>query len=221
MKTFAIIPVKRFENAKTRLSSILTADERVTLSGLMLQDTLTTLVNSRRLDQILVVSSDSRAKKISEERGVGFIFEEKDNSVNSAIMLADRYSVDAKAVATVVIPQDLPLLDAGEIDRICEAAGQDLRCIVICPSTRYDGTNILLRKPPTVIKIHYDNNSYNMHIKSAAELGVQARVFESQRLMFDIDKPDDVHELAAMPDEMITAKMTSSFLKSRILDKAA
>jgi 2-phospho-L-lactate guanylyltransferase len=221
LKTFAIIPVKKFENAKTRLSSILTADERVTLSGLMLQDTLATLVNPKRLDKILVVSSDSRAKKISEEHDAVFICEEKDSGVNSAIMLADRYSVDAKADATIVIPQDLPLLDAGEIDRICEAAGQDSRCIVICPSTRYDGTNILLRKPPTVIKIHYDNNSYNMHVKSAAELGLQVRVFESQKLMFDIDKPDDVRELAAMPDEMITAKLTSSFLKSKVLDKAA
>ncbi len=186
----------------------------------MLQDTLATLANSKHLDQILVVSSDIRAKKIAEEYGAGFICEEKDSGVNSAVMRADRYSTDAKADATVVIPQDLPLLDASEIDRICGAAGQDSRCIVICPSTRYDGTNILLRKPPTVIKIHYDNNSYNMHVKAAAELGVQARVFESQKLMFDIDKPDDVRQLAAMPDEMITARRTSSFLK-KVLDKAA
>ncbi len=221
MKTFAIIPVKKFENAKTRLSAILAADERVTLSGLLLQDTLATLVNSKRLDQILVVSSDSRAKKISEEHGAVFISEEKDNGVNSAVMCADKYSVDAGADATIVIPQDLPLLDAGEIDRICDMARQDSRCIVICPSTRYDGTNILLRKPPMAIKIHYDNNSYNMHIKSASELGVQVRVFESQKLMFDIDKSDDVRELAGMPDEVITARLTSSFLKSRFLDKAA
>lgn len=209
MKTFFIIPVKRFENSKTRLSSMLSADERIELASLMLDDTLATL---KAMDlQILVVSGDRRAKQIAESHGAKFIYEEKDRGVNSAVALADRHCIDAGADESVVVPQDLPLLNAGDINQMIAFAKEE-RCIAICPSLRYDGTNVLLRRPPDIIKTHYDNNSYEMHIKSAADAGVSAHVIKLERLMFDIDTPEDVTHLARM--ENVTAKATASFLKS-------
>ncbi|MGI0019848.1 MAG: 2-phospho-L-lactate guanylyltransferase, partial [Nitrososphaera sp.] len=189
MKTFFIIPVKRFENSKTRLSSILSADERILLAGLMLDDTLATLKTIG--SKILVVSGDRHAKEIAESHGARFIHEEKDSGVNSAVALADRHCVDAGSDASVVVPQDLPLLNAGDINQMIATARAE-RCIAICPSLRYDGTNVLLRRPPDIIKTHYDNNSYEMHIKSAADAGVSAHVMKLERLMFDIDTQEDV-----------------------------
>ena len=210
MKTFFIIPVKRFENSKTRLSSMLSADERVELASLMLDDTLATLRVAGL--QILVVSGDRRAKQIAESHGARFIHEEKDSGVNSALSLADRHCIDAGASENVVVPQDLPLLNAGDINQIIASAREE-KCVAICPSLRYDGTNVLLRRPPDIIKTHYDNNSYEMHIKSASDAGVSAHVMRLERLMFDIDTPEDVTRLARM--ENVTAKATTSFLKSR------
>lgn len=210
MKTFFIIPVKRFENSKTRLSSILSADERIELAGLMLDDTLATL-NAIDLE-ILVVSGDRRAKEIAESHGARFIHEEKDSGVNSAVALADRHCAGAGADASVVVPQDLPLLNAGDINQMVASAKEE-RCIAICPSLRYDGTNVLLRRPPDIIKTHYDNNSYEMHLKSAGDAGAAAHVMKLERLMFDIDTPEDAAQLARMGN--VTAKATASFLMSR------
>jgi 2-phospho-L-lactate guanylyltransferase len=216
-KAFAVIPAKKFENSKTRLSPILDAKGRAELARLMLHDTLATLGRLDVLYGVLVVSSDKRAQEIAQEHGATFILEGKDAGVNSAVALADRYCIDAGADASIVVPQDLPLLnvaDLAEFFTVAQAA--DRRgCIAICPSLRYDGTNVLLRMPPAVIRTHYDNNSYEMHVKAARDAGAAVHVIRAERLMFDIDTPGDVARLRAVKEE-ITARATAEFLLSRV-----
>ena len=212
MKTFAIVPVKRFENAKTRLSSILDMEDRIRLSSLMLEDTVKTLSSVPSLIQVVIVSADKRAEELATKHGINFLHEEKEKGVNSAIALADSYCIREAADATVVIPQDLPLLDAIEVSRACELAENENTCIVICPSLRYDGTNMLLRKPPSVIATFYDSDSYNMHLKAAIKHGIPVKRLFSASVMFDIDTPEDALQLAK---EEAVASRSLEFIKSR------
>lgn len=212
MKTFAIVPVKKFENSKMRLSLMLSTDDRMQLSALMLDDTLSALAGAQSLEQVVVVSCDRRAEEIAAKHGAKFLHEEKESGVNSAVELADSYCMNLGIDATVVIPQDLPLLDALDVDMVCDMAKNEGSCIVICPSLRYDGTNLLLRKPPSVIKTYYDSDSYETHIKVASKLGVLVKPFFSKRLMSDIDTPEDARQLAK---EIGTGK-TLEFIKSRL-----
>jgi 2-phospho-L-lactate guanylyltransferase len=153
MKTFAIVPVKKFKNSKTRLSPMLTVDERIILSSFMLSNTLEVLAGTS-LAQVIVVSCDMRAQEIATMHGAKFLHEEKESGVNSAVAIADTYCIKEGADATIVVPEDLPLLDAIDITMVCELAENEANCIVICPSLRYDGTNVLLRKPPAAIGTH-------------------------------------------------------------------
>lgn len=196
MKTLAIVPAKTFENAKTRLSLMLDIDERIRLSSLLLDYTLDVLANVSSLTQVVVVSADKRAKEIAAKHGANFVHEEKDNGVNSAVAKADSYCIRENADATIVIPHDLPLLDPTDITRASDLAKNEGKCIVICPSLRCDGTNMLLRKPPSVIGTFYDCDSYNMHIKSAISLRVPVRLFLSKTVMYDLDTPEDAKQLA-------------------------
>jgi 2-phospho-L-lactate guanylyltransferase len=211
MKTFAIVPVKTFENAKLRLSSILDIEDRIRLSSLMLDYTLRVLASVSSLTQVVVVSGDKRAEEIAAKHGANFLREEKDSGVNSAVAVADSYCMKDDADATIVIPHDLPLLDAIDISRASSLAKNESRCIVICPSLRYDGTNMLLRRPPSVIGTFYDSDSYNMHVKSAINLGVPVKVFLSKTVMFDIDTPEDAMQLAKEAGDTKTLE----FLKSK------
>ena len=212
MKIFAILPVKRFENAKTRLSSILDMDDRILLSSLMLEDTVKILSSVHLLAQVVIVSADKRAEEMATKHGVTFLREEKEKGVNSAVALADLYSIRQAAEATVVIPQDLPLLDPIEVSKACQLAENESRCIVICPSLRYDGTNMLLRKPPTVIATFYDNDSYNMHVKAALKLGIPVKGLFSKSIMYDIDTPEDAQQLTK--EEVFSAR-SLEFIKSK------
>jgi 2-phospho-L-lactate/phosphoenolpyruvate guanylyltransferase len=212
MKIFAILPVKRFENAKTRLSSILDMDDRILLSSLMLEDTVKILSSVRSLTQVVIVSADRRAEEMATKHGVTFLREEKEKGVNSAVAMADLYSIREAAEATVVIPQDLPLLDPIEVSKACQLAETESRCIVICPSLRYDGTNMLLRKPPSVIATFYDNDSYNMHVKAALKLGIPVKALFSKSVMYDIDTPEDAQQLTK--EEVFSAR-SIEFIKSK------
>ncbi|WP_415283071.1 2-phospho-L-lactate guanylyltransferase [Candidatus Nitrososphaera sp. FF02] len=209
--TIAIIPVKKFENAKTRLSSILDVQRRAHLSELMLQDTLVALGRARSVSEIAVVSSDRRAKELAEKHGATVLAQERDSGVNSAVALGDAHAEKNGAAATLVVPADLPLLVPADVDALCALAGG--RCIVICPSLRYDGTNVLLRMPPSVIPTSYDNNSYEAHVRSAKDAKAAVHVAKMERLMFDVDTPEDARQLASMPGEKIGAKETAAFLK--------
>lgn len=213
MDVFAIVPVKRFENAKTRLSSVLDTDERIHLSLLMLEDTLHTLSMASSLTKVVIVSSDKRAEELATKHGANFVNEETEDGVNSAVALADRYCIKEAADATLIIPYDLPLLDKSDISKAQELAQKESHCIVICPSHRYDGTNMLLRKPPSVIATFYDSDSYNMHVKAAILRGIAIKYLFSKSLMYDVDTPEDVFRL--IKEEMGTAVQSIKFLKSK------
>ena len=213
MKTFAIVPIKRFENAKTRLSSILDKDDRIRLSLLMLEDTLQILSVVHVLTQVITVSADKRVEEIAVKYGANFLLEEKERGVNSAVALADSYCMKEAADATMVIPYDLPLLDSTDISKACELAENESRCIVICPSLRYDGTNMLLRKPPSIIATFYDADSYNMHVKAAIRLGIPVKRLFSKSLMHDIDTPEDALEI--IKKEKTVTSRSLEFIKSK------
>jgi len=211
MRTIAIVPAKTFENAKTRLSKMLDIDERIRLSSLLLDYTLEVLANSKSLAQVVVVSADKRAKDIASKHEARFVYEEKENGVNSAVAIADSYCIQEEAEATIVIPHDLPLLDPSGVSKSCHLAENESKCIVICPSSRFDGTNMLLRKPLSVINTFYDCDSYNMHVNSAVNNGVPIKLLFTKAVMSDLDTPEDAKQLA---NEAKNVKILE-FLKQR------
>ena len=199
LKIFAIVPAKQFEKGKSRLASLLDIRDRVKLGELLLDSTLHTLENATALYSTVVISTDVRAKRIAKMHGAIFVDEGKQIGVNNAVNLANDYCARAGAVATVVVPQDLPLALSEDIDMICNSAKEYDRCLIICPSSRYDGSNVLLRRPPKLIDSHYDNNSFNMHINAAKKIGAKIKIILSQRMMLDLDTLEDAQYLAKEP----------------------
>jgi 2-phospho-L-lactate guanylyltransferase len=214
VNVFAIIPVKGFERAKSRMSGLLDLEERVRLSSLMLENTLQALRGVHSLQRLLVVSNDRRAGEIASTYGAEFLLEASESGVNAAVAIADEYSIQNGAEASIVIPQDLPLLDPTGIEVMPRLAEGEERCIVLCPSQRYDGTNALLRKPGTVIRTFFDNNSYESHIRAARNSGVPVRLYFSKSLMCDIDTPEDASQLAK--EAPAKANPVIEFLKARM-----
>jgi 2-phospho-L-lactate/phosphoenolpyruvate guanylyltransferase len=199
LKIFAIVPAKQFEKGKSRLAPLLDICDRVNLGELLLDSTLHTLENATTLYSTVVISTDVRAKKIAKMHGAVFVDEGKPIGVNNAVNMANDYCVRSGAAATVVVPNDLPLALSEDIDMICNAAKDYDRCLIICPSAKYDGSNVLLRRPPKLIDSHYDNNSFNMHIDAAKKIGAKIKIILSQRMMRDLDTLEDAQYLAKEP----------------------
>lgn len=212
LKVFAIVPVKNFERGKSRLQSLLTIEERIKLSELFLDLTLKTLTKTRVISQVVIVSSDKRAEEIVKKYDAIFLGEKKDQGVNAAVALADTHISEYAVDASIVIPQDLPLLLPEDIECICTAAEKNERCLVICPSLRFDGSNALLRRPPLLLKTNYDNDSYNIHIKNAEASNACVKSIHIKRIMIDIDTIEDIIKLT----EFSSTNKVVAFLKSKI-----
>ena len=65
MKTSAIIPVKTFSKAKTRLNLEQACKEEI--CSLMLQEVLDTISNCKRVSKVVLVSKDEAALKIGRQ----------------------------------------------------------------------------------------------------------------------------------------------------------
>jgi len=192
-KIAAVIPVKSLHSVKSRLSPFLTLQQRKNLALLLLNATIKTVKASRFVSDIIVVSSDNIIEYLSFKNSLKFI-KDADNGVNNAVILADRYCIENEIDANIVIPNDIPFLSFRSIDQICIISEKYSKCVIICPSKRFDGTNILLRKPPGVIKTFYDNDSYANHLKEAKKLNIPIESLDYANLRFDIDTKEDLIE---------------------------
>ncbi|MFN4336790.1 MAG: 2-phospho-L-lactate guanylyltransferase [Candidatus Nitrosocaldus sp.] len=211
MRVCAVIPVKNLARGKSRLAPLLSVEERINLSIAMLRDMLECLCSSPYINTIVIVSSDLLVKDIAEEYDAVLVVEDKDEyGVNNAVTLADSITKDYDA--SIVLPHDLPLIGVIDLAMLYNAMLHNTRCVIITPSSRLDGTNVLLRRPPNIIKTHYDEDSYILHVREALASNASVKILLSRRLMFDVDEPDDLYELLKSNHECNTTMYLSKIL---------
>jgi 2-phospho-L-lactate guanylyltransferase len=190
-KTAIVIPIKRFEKSKTRLSSYLGFNQRKILTELLLLDTLDKVSKLKNTQSILV---SSEKLKLPSRFDDTVILNEKNgnSSVNHAIKLANRFIESNQFEESVIIPIDLPLMSVNDLEAVINYSKDFNNGICIVPSKRYDGTNILLRKPNLIIDTFYDDNSFYNHVKAATEKEKIVKIFNFESLMIDLDTFEDV-----------------------------
>ncbi len=169
----ALIPFK-LKNPKSRLSSLLSLEERIELAKAMLMDVLD--VVSEFADEVIVLAPpntdiDLDVKVEEDERDL-------DSAVNSRI-----------SKNTAVIMADLPLLNFETLERFLECEGD----VVIAPG-RKGGTNMLLVRDER-FRVSYHYGSFFKHVSIAKKLGLKVRVFDSFYASLDIDDESDLLEL--------------------------
>ena len=69
MSLWAIVPVKALHESKSRLSEVLTKEQRAELTREMLLNTLHELAEVPEIERTLVVSADSTALTLAQELG--------------------------------------------------------------------------------------------------------------------------------------------------------
>lgn len=189
MKTSAIIPVKTFSKAKSRLQ--LTCDKKEKLCKLMLEEVLHTLSISPKIDKIILVSKDNDILALSKKFNAIQIFDEKENGVNHAVELADKYLLEHGYEVSLVLPQDIPFIKTQDIDFLFNFEAPP-KYAVIVPSRKFDGTNALVRMPVDLMQTHYDEDSYKIHLNTAKALTQNTSLAMVRRIMLDIDDTDDL-----------------------------
>ena len=85
----AIIPVKTFSKAKSRLK--IPQEAKIELCKIMFEELLNTLSISPLISKVIIVTKDSKAVEIAKKFNTVIISDDKEDGVNKAVSLADEY----------------------------------------------------------------------------------------------------------------------------------
>jgi len=215
---WAVVPVKKFVCAKTRLSLILTPTEREAIAKAMLHDVLKVLLQVREITGIIVVTSDNIAANLAKSYGCNVIYDRKDSGTNSAITQAAQWISKEKIGGIIAIPGDVPFTRVDELRGLISSVKS--KNIVLSPDRHGTGTNFLAAQQPSTIEYCFGPNSYPLHIARAYQEDIQPVMAQCQSIAWDIDTPDDL-----FPDANLMLRSSSQetikFLKSHkyIFDK--
>ena len=192
MKIAAIIPVKTFSSAKTRLD--LSPHQIEDLCKVMLEEILYTISISPQIEKSILVTKEEKAIEIGKKFNTITIIDEKEESVNSAVALADKYLLENNFDVSIVFPQDIPYIKTQDIDFMLNYKAPP-NFVIVVPSRRFDGTNALARMPIDLMETHYDEDSYKIHMSTAKEHTRNVVMVFVKRIMWDVDNIEDLEFL--------------------------
>jgi len=179
-----LVPFK-VENPKSRLSSILSVDERKEFAKAMLYDVIDALIES----EVDVIDVAVTSMKFQLEPPVNTIYAPYplDELVNDYF---EKVAHHIPGESVMVVMSDLPLISEKNINEILHSDAD----VVLAPG-REGGTNILMTRRPDKFRVSYYDISFLRHRKRAQELGLSVEVYDSFYTSVDVDRIQDLVEL--------------------------
>lgn len=190
MSLWAIVPIKPLRRGKSRLSTILSEEERAQLNHQLFINTINVLREVRSISDILVVSRDSDVLTEAREMKVRTVTENGTPELNNALRRASLFSKNFSTEGVLIVPADLPLLTPYDVEAFLQKRAQP-PMIVISPDRRRKGTNMLLIDPADLITFSYGQDSFEKHQELAVLSGAQVITYENERIALDLDIPED------------------------------
>lgn len=190
-----LVPIKNLTEAKQRLSPALSPSERCQLAHAMIEDVLTALAGCALRNSVAVVTGDADARSTARQHAFEVIEDAQNPGETGAIEAATRYCSERGADFTLVLPGDIPLITADEVDAIFAHAPQ--QGSVLVPSSSQRGTNAALRRPADLFPLRFGNDSFVPHHEAATRTGHPVRVLKLPGIGLDVDEPQDLLDLLA------------------------
>jgi len=204
-----LVPVKNLTNAKQRLSSVLGLKARQELAQAMCADVLETLARWRQRPAVAVVTSDPFASDLAAGLGFEVIADDVNPGETGAIEMATAVCRERGADHTLVIPADIPLIEVSELEKIVESAPPGGSVLV--PDAAGRGTNAASRAPADLFPLSFGNDSFLPHLAAARATGLPCVVLNLPGIALDIDRPEDLNELAAAGGERRSQRLVRSW----------
>jgi 2-phospho-L-lactate guanylyltransferase len=198
----AILPIKRFGDAKQRLLAALDRPQRAALVKAMLADVLAAATAARNVERVVVVTSEGRAERIALAHArrvatpIEVLEEPADRGHPEAATLG---IIRAKALGAgcgVLLPGDCPLLDADELDAALDRMHPGR--IAVVPDRHGTGTNALVMAPVDAIGPAFGPGSCARHTDRGERAGHEVAVERLASLALDVDTPDDLRAMAGV-----------------------
>jgi 2-phospho-L-lactate guanylyltransferase len=205
-----LVPIKNTATAKQRLAAVLDQPSRTALAQAMLYDVLTTLHDWKNHPQVAIVTSDPYAVNLATEYKFEIIPDPANPGETGAIEMATQICVEHGADSTLVIPADIPLIQAAELEEIFKHAPKEGSVLV--PAADGRGTNAAFRRPANLFPLRFGNDSFKPHYAAAQATGKPCVVLNLPSLAVDVDNPEDLHQLASLPGETRAQRLAREYV---------
>lgn len=200
-----LIPVKNLSAAKQRLAAMLDQSARTELAQAMLHDVVAALTAWPRRPACALVTGDPFALQLAKRYDFEIIPDPTNPGETGAIEMATALCVSRGFDYTLIIPADIPLIQASELEQILERAPEEGS--VLAPAADGRGTNAAFRRPANLFPLRFGNDSFKPHLASARATGKPCVVLDLPRIAVDVDNPEDVWQLLAHPGETRTQRL--------------
>ena len=202
MTIWAIVPVKPLRLGKSRLSGVLSDDERAVLNRKFLEQTLDILQNMPEVAQTLVVSRDPAALAIAREYSARTVLEDGNPNLNAALTRATLLARNYATRGVLVLPADLPLLSQADLADLLDHVRR-APCVVIAPDRHQDGTNALFMTLGGMIPYSFGPGSFQRHCEAAKNVGATLEIVQNLHIGLDLDTPADLQLLRTMEKSVL------------------
>ncbi len=218
MRATAIIPVKRFGQAKQRLLERLDRPQRADLVKAMLADVIAAVCEAESIERLIMVTGEGRAERIALRQAqrsklpIEVLQDPDDRGHSEAATLGIIRALAHGADCSALLPGDCPLLEPTELDGAL--ARMTPGTVAVIPDRHGTGTNGLLLAPADAIGLAFGPDSAERHRDRATRAGYEAVTEPLESLGLDLDTPDDLTALsAAVAERPARAPATAAALQ--------
>jgi 2-phospho-L-lactate/phosphoenolpyruvate guanylyltransferase len=194
MRTAAVLPVKRFAQAKQRLGSSVAERLRGRLAEAMVADVLDALSACESIETAIVVTSEPAAAAIAARAGALVVADTAESGQSAAVSIGVRQALARGFERALCIPGDCPALDPAELEALLSLQPAQAE-VVIVPDRHRTGTNGLVLAPPDAIAPSFGPDSCARHRRLARAAGVASRIERPPSLLLDVDTSEDLEAL--------------------------
>jgi 2-phospho-L-lactate guanylyltransferase len=207
-----LVPVKNLSAAKQRLAAVLDQAVRTELAQAMLHDVVATIAAWPSRPACALVTGDPFAIELARQYDFEIIADPANPGETGAIEMATSICVARGINSTLVIPADIPLIQATELAEILDRAPDEGS--VLAPASDGRGTNAAFRRPANLFPLRFGNDSFKPHLAAAQAVGKPCIVLHLPGIAIDVDNPEDLQTVLAHPGET----RTQSLLRRWALD---
>jgi 2-phospho-L-lactate guanylyltransferase len=200
-----LVPVKNLSTAKQRLAAVFDQTARTKLAQAMLHDVVEAIAAWARRPACALVTSDPFAIELAQRYHFEIIPDPANPGETGAIDMATRLCVLRSIDSTLVIPADIPLIQASELDQILAHAPAEGSVLV--PAADGRGTNAAFRRPANLFPLRFGNDSFKPHRAAAQATGKPCIVLHLPSIGLDVDNPEDLQQLLVHSGETRTQSL--------------
>lgn len=191
MRTTAVVPVKGFAHAKTRLRVVLGDAEREALARRLAERVVS--VVSGCVDEVVVATDCDTVAAWARAKGLGAV---RDPAGAALSAVVDAALAKVRSDAALVVMADLPRLGPEDVEAALAALARV--AVVLGPDAADRGTNLLGLRPPSALATCFGHDdSFERHARVAASRSVE--ILRRPGIAIDVDRPEDLGRAFVTP----------------------